>query len=249
MTHQVCSDCKSDKLIWDWANGDLICTACGLVAQERFVDERVSYNDYGNFCQKTTQYLTKAPVDHKTIQQTNLMNATLLNGMLENTFDIAQAVDEFCNKPPMIDMDISKKASITSGIYVKTQGLGVKDLCQQMNIKTSAFWKATTRNGITKVPQRRFQDILKRTIYNCSLIPPKQEWGVLKIASKFLKAIEETPYMQNTKPDRLIISLMIIACEIKKVPTNRGMLCKEYGLSTETLNKHESLLQQVLACT
>jgi transcription initiation factor TFIIIB Brf1 subunit/transcription initiation factor TFIIB len=249
MTHQVCTDCKSKKLAWDWANGDLVCTACGLVAQERFIDERVSYRDFDEFCPMTNRVLTQKPIDHKIVQQTNVMNAMLLNGMLDNTTDIARAVDDFCNKPPTVDVDVSKKAHITCGIYAKTQGLDVKDLCHQMNIKTSAFWKATTRNGISEVPERRFQDVLKRAIYKCPHIPAKQEWQVFKIANKFLEAINKTPHMQNTKPDRLIVSLMIIACEIKKIPINRVKVCKQYKLSAETLNKHEILLQEVLTHT
>jgi hypothetical protein len=246
---QICRDCKSTKLIWDWANGDLVCTACGLVAQERFIDERVSYNDRNYYCSDKIQTPTVSRELQRTIQHTNVINATLLNSALDNTTDMAEAINDFCNQTPRLEVNVSKKATTTAGIYANTQGVTVKDLCYQMNIKTSDFWKATTRHGLTTMnPQRRFQDLLKRTIYTCEYIPKAKEWQTFKIARQLLEAIHDSPHFQNIKPERIVISLMIIACGLSKATTmTRADLCKQYKLSQETLTKHEALLQQLLS--
>lgn len=245
---QQCRDCKSTSLVWDWANGDVVCTACGLVAQERFIDERVNYKDYDEYCPSKIRTPQESKVFQKTIKHTNIINATLLNNALDTTTDMAEAVNDFCNQSPRVDVNVSRKATTAAGIYENTQGVAIKDLCQQMNIKTTDFWKATTRHGITTMkPQRRFKDLLKRTIYTCHHIPKAKEWETFKIARQFFEAIHDSPLFQNIKPERIIISLMIIACELSKATTlTRADLCKEYKLSIETLAKHEALLQQVL---
>jgi hypothetical protein len=218
------------------------------VAQERFIDERVSYKEYEDYCSREIQSNHLKAIQ-RTIQHTNTINATLLNGMLDNTVDMAESINHFCEQQPKVDINVSKKATTTVGIYTNTSGLGIKDLCHQMNVKTSAFWKATTRHGITTtISKRRFQELLKRTVYSCNLIPRGKEWQIYKIANKFYEAINNTATSQNIKPNRLVISLMIIACELEKVsPTIRIDLCKEYRLSIDTLHKHEGMLQHVLS--
>jgi hypothetical protein len=245
---QQCRDCKSTKLVWDWANGDVVCTGCGLVAQERFIDERVSYKDHNDYCPDKIQTPKVSREFQRAIHHTNTINATLLNSALDNTTNMAEAINDFCNQTPQMDIAVPKKATITAGIYANTQGVTVKDLCHQMNIKTSNFWKATTCHGVTTMnPQRRFQDLLKRTIYTCEHIPKAKEWQTFKIARQFLEAIHDSPLFQNIKPERIVISVMIIACGLSKATTmTRADLCKEYKLSPETLAKHEALLQELL---
>lgn len=246
---QECRDCKSTKLVWDWANGDLVCTSCGLVAQERFIDERVSYKEYDDYFPGKIRTPQESRALQKTIQHTNTINTTLLNNALDNTVDMAEAINDFCNQTPRLECNVPKKATITAGIYANTHGVNIKNLCQQMSIKTSDFWKATTRHGITTMkPQRRFQDLLKRTIYTCQHIPTGKEWQTFKIARQFLEKIQDSPLIQNIKPERIVISLMIIACGLSNATKmTRADLCKEYRLSPETLAKHEALLQEILA--
>ncbi len=244
---QVCLDCKSDKLVWDWASGDVVCTGCGLVAQERFIDDRVAYKDYDEYCPKTSKILTSPPIDQTTLKQTKVVNAVFLNEVLEDTHDVVLSIQRLCDKEPAINVSVSKKANITSGIYARVQGLPVDALCQTMNIKTSSFWKATTRQGISQVPERRFQDLLKRTVYSCQYIPKNSEWQVLKFATKILSVLlEKSHIIQGIKPNRLIISIMIIACEVAKVEVTRKDMCSKYKLSMDTLKKHESIIQDVL---
>jgi transcription initiation factor TFIIIB Brf1 subunit/transcription initiation factor TFIIB len=39
-----CNSCNTDiNLVWDWANGDVVCRGCGLVVEERFIDDRPPY--------------------------------------------------------------------------------------------------------------------------------------------------------------------------------------------------------------
>lgn len=232
-----CKQCSSTRLVWDWANGDVVCTGCGLVCQERFIDERVPWKEYDDYTP------ISQPINSKILNQTKIINASFFNGLLDNTDNIAKSVQEFCNQSQ--SKNIPKKASIASGIYANTKGLSIKELCDEMKVKTSHFWKASVQNKVSNNPNR-IQDLLKRTIFSCEYIPKKNEWNVLKIANKFLDLMIKNPSVQKIKPNRLVISLMIIACEIEKLPISRQSFCEKYQLSADTLNKHEMILQQVL---
>jgi hypothetical protein len=69
---------------------------------------------------------------------------------------------------------------------------------------------------------------------------------VFKVAKKFLEALENNVLIQTIKSDKLVVSLMIIACEVVKLDIKRKKLCREYGLSLDTLNRHEALLQEAM---
>lgn len=232
-----CKKCSSTRLVWDWANGDIVCTGCGLVCQERFIDERASWKDYEDYTP------ISQPINSNILTRAKVLNASLFNGFLDNTEDIAKSVQEFCDQSQ--NKNIPKKANIASGIYANTKGLSIKELCREMKVKTSHFWKASVQNKIQN-NSNRTKELLKRTIYSCEYIPKNSEWNVFKIANKFLEEMIKTPCAQKIKPNRLVISLMIIACEIEKLPIIRQSFCEKYQLSLDTLKKHEMILQQVL---
>lgn len=230
----ICLDCKSVKFVWDWANGDVVCTVCGLVAQERIIEDNVGFKDRDDY------YPLDEPVSKRVMTQTNVLNATLFNGMMEGTKEMVQAIDAFCQKSP----DVTHKADVVTGMYANTKGISAKDLCVAMKIKPKQLWKATVKHNV--INTNRTLDLLKRTIYECDDIPEGREWEVLKIARKFLEALETTPAIQNIKPDRLVVSLMIVACEVLKIGLKRANVCRKYKLSKETLCRHETMLQEAL---
>lgn len=227
-----CTDCKSDKLVWDWAAGDVVCTSCGLVVQERFIDDRVSFKDYGDYSPLET------PVNKKILKGIDVVNANLFNGMLEETVDVSKVIDDFC------EGDVLSKADIASGVYANTKGFSANDLCVAMNVKPKQLWKAVVKHKA--INNNRTGDVLKRTIYECEDIPSGQEWDVFKVAKRFLEEFETNALIQNIKSDKLVVSLMVIACEVVKLNIRRKDLCRKYGVSLDTLNKHEALLQEAL---
>lgn len=239
-----CTDCKSDKFVWDWANGDVVCTSCGLVAQERFIDDRVAFKDYDEYAP------LEAPTNKAIAQHTNELNAVLFNGTLENTTDMAKAIEEFCNKTPNQETRTkAQRADVVTAAYTNTniKGISAKDLCEALNVKPSTFWKAATKHKVVdKNSTNRPSELLKRTIYENSDIPNGKEWSVFKTARKFLEALSATPSIQGIKPDRLAVSLMIIACEVEKVGLKRTKMCHKYRLCPETLSRHEAILQEAL---
>lgn len=240
-----CTDCGTDKLVWDWANGDVVCTACGLVAEERFVDDRIGFNDhdcYAPLHESVSKQVTK---------QTNLVNAALFNGMLDGADDISKAIDDFCRQGEqdggVKEREVSRKADIASGVYANTKGFTAKELCTAMNVKPRQLWKAVANHKVVNNTSNRTHDMLKRTIYECVDIPQGREWEVFKVARKFLEAMQDDRVsLQSIKPDKLVVSLMVIACGVVRLNIKKKELCRKYGLSLDTLNKHEALLQKAL---
>lgn len=232
-----CRDCKSDRLVWDWANGDVVCTSCGLVAQERFIDERVSFKDIGTYTPMET------PVTKQILKKVEAVNANLFNGMLEGTTDVAKTIDEFCQRS-LCEGDVVSKADIASGVYANTKGFSAKELCDALDVKPKQLWKAVVKHKV--INTNRTSSVLKRTIYECGDIQSGKAWEVFKVAKKFLEALENNVLIQTIKSDKLVVSLMIIACEVVKLDIKRKKLCREYGLSLDTLNRHEALLQEAM---
>ena len=232
-------------MVWDWSNGDVVCRACGLVAQERIIDDRDTYRNREEFSP------VEIEVSKKTIQQTNALNATLFNGMMEDATDMAKVIDEFCNREIetssilIKEEDVSKKAEIASCVYANTKGIPTKDLCVAMNVKPKQLWKAAVKHNV--INTNRTNDLLKRTVYECDEISAGREWEVLKVAKQFLTALNTTSATQSIKPERLVVSLMILACEVLKVGNiNRATMCRKYGLSKDTLYRHEAMVQEAL---
>ncbi len=239
---QVCTDCKSDKFVWDWANGDVVCTSCGLVAQERFIDDRAAFKDYDEYAP------LDAPTNKTITQHTNHLNAALFNGHLDNTTDMAKTIQDFCNNTPNQETRTkAQRADVLTAAYTNTKGIPAKDLCEALNVKPSTFWKAATKHKVVdKNSSNRPNELLKRTIYENPDIPNGREWSVFKTARKFLEALSATPSIQGIKPDRLAVSLMIIACEVEQVGLKRNKVCHKYRLCLETLSRHEAMLQEAL---
>lgn len=234
----TCTDCMSDRLVWDWANGDVVCTSCGLVVQERFIDDRVGFKDYGEYSP------LEVPVNKQVLKKVDVVNANLFNGMMEGTRDVAKAIDEFCQVSPSNGGEVLSKADIASGVFATTRGLSVKDVCGAMDVKPRQLWKAIVKHKV--INTNRTCDVLKRTIYKCEDIPSEKKWDVLKVANKFLEALEKNVLIQRFKQDKMILSLMTIACEVVKLDIKRRHLCRKYGLTVDTLNKHEAMLQEAL---
>jgi hypothetical protein len=232
-----CTDCKSDRLVWDWASGDVVCTSCGLVVQERFIDDRVSFKDMGDYTPLAT------PVTKQILKKVDVVNANLFNGMLEGTTDVAKAIDEFCQSSPS-DGDVLSKADVASGVFANTNGFSAKELCVAMDVKPRQLWKAVVKHKV--INTNRTSAVLKRTIYECEDIQSGREWEVFKVAKTFLEALENNVLIQRIKSDKLVVSLMIIACEVVKLDVKRKELCRKYVLSLDTLIRHEALLQEAL---
>jgi transcription initiation factor TFIIB len=45
---RTCDDCGGVQFVQDWAQGDLVCTSCGLVAEERMIDDRPEWRNHVN---------------------------------------------------------------------------------------------------------------------------------------------------------------------------------------------------------
>ena len=45
-TEERCRNCQSTALVTDWAQGDRVCTSCGVVAEGRLVDDRPEWKDF-----------------------------------------------------------------------------------------------------------------------------------------------------------------------------------------------------------
>jgi transcription initiation factor TFIIIB Brf1 subunit/transcription initiation factor TFIIB len=235
-----CSDCKSDKFVWDWENGDVVCTGCGLVQQDRFIDDRVPWKEYDDY----------APVEEsvparKVLDMANMAKSELFGGNIDNVKDLIMG-DQACDKAGDKACDkAGDKIQVAADLYENTKGFTAKTFCGSMKVKTSKFWKQLEQKGA--VDKDRTFDILKRIVYESTDIPSDKSWEVIKVANKFREMLSESAEKQKIKSDRLMVSLMIIVvCDILKLGPKVCAMCRKYKLGVYTFKKHEKLLQEVL---
>lgn len=238
---QSCRDCNSSKLVWDWANGDIVCTSCGLVNEERFIDDRCNYKYHEDHEPREPKTIVSKKIDNIV----DAINTTLYNGMVDDTTVISERVQNVYEKHSNED-NIEKitKADVVAGVYTCEKGLTARELCTTMNVKAKSFWKSVKSDQI--VWEQRLLDIVKRNVYNCANIEKDKEWNVIKYSSKIIDKIMNSAEVQNIRLDRLAISLMYIACKCDNLKFDKKEFVKLYGISLETLYRHEHIIQTIL---
>jgi hypothetical protein len=210
-----------------------VCTNCGLVQIERFIDDCVQYKDVDQYSvfEPAEEQVSKHMMDFA-----KEVNSTVFGGMVEDSSDLVKHCDK-----------AGSKAEIAVEIYdTHSTGITAKTFCQALNINPTEFWKAMDKKGSSN-KDRTFV-MLKRHVYDCPQIDSKYEKEVIRVANRFREALLGAAEVQTVKVDRLLLGLMIIAaCDVVQIKDiNKSSLCKLYKLSGNTLKKHEALLQEVL---
>jgi transcription initiation factor TFIIIB Brf1 subunit/transcription initiation factor TFIIB len=231
--NQICSDCKSDKLVWDWANGDVVCTSCGLVNQERFIDDRFCYKDYEDHEYKETK-----TIDKKVDNVVSTINSVLFNGMISDTNILAEKIQHTYENNKKITT-----ADVVAGVYSCEKGMTAQDLCATMNVKPKKFWKSVKKDVVW---EHRLLDIIKRLVYENVKFIKKEGWSVIKCTMKIIEKIKSSSEVQNIKTNKLAISLIYIACVCEKITYDKKEFVELYRISLETLKKHEHIIQTIL---
>jgi hypothetical protein len=231
---QQCKDCQSFKIVWDWSNGDVVCTNCGLVQLERFIDDCIPYKDVDQY------EVIRPPLSKNMITFANEINIKVFGGNNDDAHELLQGVVDETNKP---------KTEIAVDIFNSRQtGITAKSFCETLAIKPKEFWKAMDKRGTSS--NDRSYVMLKRLVYDCTLIQDSQEEKqVLRVANKFRETLlQEATVTQAFRLDRLLISLVIIAvCDVVRIKdVTKKVMCKHYNMSIGTLKKHEVVLQSVL---
>lgn len=219
-----CPTCISARVVWNWTDGDIICTGCGLVLEERFIDDRVPASKYSDY-----------KYDEPKLKKNVVASATMIGvDMPDSTLQlIQQSCREKFDKP-----------TVAASIYNTVKGMTAKQICSALDIKPSKFWKAASTS---KTADNK--DILRRTIYECDVIPKDKVCVVMKTAISLFEALEKSNINQSLRKDRLAVSLLILSCEMLGIFKKRNVLCKTYKISMETVRKHEYAVQQALRLT
>jgi transcription initiation factor TFIIIB Brf1 subunit/transcription initiation factor TFIIB len=234
-TMQTCNHCQSDRLVWDWANGDVVCTSCGTINQERFIDDKCNYRDYESHECKEPKVINKNL--NKVVSD---VNTIFYNGMIDDTSKITENIQSMCDNNTTAKVS---KADIVASVYACEKGLTAKELCTNMNVKSNKFWKSVKNDTVW---ENRLLDIIKRLVYGCDEFDTKNHWVIIKSARKIIDRIKSSPELQNLKPDRFAVSLIYVACNCEKLCQNKKKFVKLFGMSLETLLKHEHIIQTIL---
>ena len=223
---QSCKWCGSENLVWNWADGDVICRGCGTVVQAHLIDDQVPFKESASYD------IERMPVNTRCMDRVRIVDAIEPELVVNVAAGIAS----------------SKKEDVVAGVYGATKGYTVGDLCSRMKVKPKRVWTALSKLGVEAGPLQRGMDILKRIVYECELIESGRSWEVIKTARKMLEKVCETSVaaIQGVNMEKFARSLVVVATDVCGICQRREVM-KVLKVNATTLKKHETIIQSGLS--
>lgn len=248
MNANICNDCGSDQLLIHWREGDIVCSQCGLVKEERILDDTY----YGNkpfdedvqpsFCDKTQNETVKWAVDILLGDGNSLL--------IDLCTQLFNAIGRISNKRLK---GKTRRAALAASIFCASKyhirGLTAEVIYNMFEIDMwfmysdmCALWNTCLE--FKEVITYSTDDELTRMVYGNPDIP----YEALKQVCKYCNILKKTvgSHLTNAKISKLNACFIYIACEQLKLQISKKKIHKAYGVSMATLTKHESMIQDIL---
>ncbi|BFI75311.1 TFIIB-type zinc ribbon-containing protein [Sulfurisphaera ohwakuensis] len=173
-----CPYCESENLVWDYKNGNLVCTSCGSVIDKIYYEDSTSYEEsvyfpetlYFDFFSKTKrikEFKNKTlkgrrnKLQSTVIYNGSLIKETSLNAMkfLENNEKLLLLYDTIDNLPVFHSKSVKYKLAIALYFYDKKE---FNRLSGYLNISNKYMKKILSKIKINE--KTKIQYILKNKI-------------------------------------------------------------------------------------
>lgn len=274
-----CDGCGSVEL--REIDGELTCTDCGLVIQERMMQDTINYityTDQGEYNAAEEdedvgvkrEYIQNKKLGHYQAQtytncekkyigiksrveelQINdgikkcairILKDTIYNGSIDPSFTK-------CKKLVML----IALSVYYSGMYLRS-GVDIRAICSQLDID----WKKVLAISSEIVPfwynkkwykgleMFNHTDKLRRAVHELTLIDQDKERDVKRTAEKLYQRVWHYPKLTSSKNNSVILTCVYISCKVVGVKVAKNKFCQEVNMSVQTLNNHETAIQQVL---
>lgn len=246
-----CFSCQSEKIVHIVADGDIVCTSCGVVQQGHVIDDTY----WGN-----KKYTDNMDYEHPkpTSEPPNPLMATLKEACLhllnmENTFVIERtmyfigAINSKDNS--VVKRGDRKRAVLATCFYLATREAA--NIGLHANVVYDYFgvpmWKEYTyvicMLDLKVEKDILFYDSLRRMVYDCPDIDINLQWRIIKMAETVREKVHGI-VGSSGKPSKLNACYIYIAWKLIE-PTKVCLqsFCAHFDISVSTLHKHELLIQ------
>lgn len=244
----ICDDCGSHKLVVHWREGDIVCSQCGLVKEERILDDTY----YGNKpFEEDEQPVFSNEAQNETIKWA--IESLLGDG---NTLLIDLCTQMFHAIGRTLGKSMrgkTRRAVIAAAIYSASKyhkrGLTAEAIYCMFEIDVwfmysdiCALWNACPE--FKAILTCSIDDALARMIYSNQDIP----FDMTKQVHKYCNILRDAvgSHLTNAKISKLNACFVYIACQQSNLHISKKDIHKAYGVSIATLTKHESMIQDIL---
>lgn len=250
MSHQPneCSDCRSHQFVTNYREGDIICTNCGLVQQERILVDDVFYNptsyDENNILQEDFS-LSESPVTKiKEVFGSCLTVPTIVEEEASRFLKDILRMYRFKGQPLRAAVACSVYISFnnqTSSIFKRD----AKEIYKPLGIDAQVFNK-TLRQIYKLLPNIKNSSIqdqsnsssLIRQIQKSSSIAPYQKWDIAKEVHKLERYKNANNVMLGSPPHVVNVVLIFVACNKLNISLDKALYVEEMKICRATLDKH-----------
>lgn len=255
----VCSDCRGYQFVWD-NNGDVVCTTCGLVKIERYIDDRPEWGSYNAYDMCRAALLIEE--DHESDQ---VKEAKAFLQVIENDEPlVATCIELYCiaiDKLRVIHTK-HKKNIMAICIYHASchvqRGLIPEHVMAMMQVNSADFWKESYNVSQTWTDLSYYDSLMSAVASASSAYQRlvhilesvvwlgKRKWDVIKAANILFHRIQGTHVIGRVKQSKLHPTIIYIACMVCGIKVELRELCRCLNTSVTTVKKHEAMIQDVL---
>lgn len=231
----ICNDCGGDRLVTT-REGDFVCTQCGLVKEERCIDDTAhAFEDIH----------WEPIVDDEAIKQARILKDLRLNDLDDIIKDVICRFHTLAIESGRKQFDTSFWAAC---VYMASmelnRGMSPEECMRLLGCEEShKFWESYKQLGGKTIPQARHNNGLARVIHVLDL-PSDKIWEIKKIADRLWERVKDD--VGTLKSSKLNSSIVYIACKIGGI-NNLHNVCSKLNISKGTLKKHEERIQSILA--
>lgn len=241
MRDQTCSDCGRCTFVIT-RDADLVCTGCGLVAQERLIDEGPEWRSF----------------EHERAEDTTDTGwkCKLLYD-IEDTLDdvMKQAIDNLWqqvhypkapSKPLFLCCMYLVSQRLCRG-WTVNQCLNILPGC---NVERSAFWDVYNKvsKSASAVKETQWQNdsknlgICKRIVHDMDI---EGQHEVLKLVHKLCETVRTSGCQGSAKASKFCASIVWVACSKLNISVDVKTFCEKYDVGVHTLKKYRDTIQKI----
>lgn len=226
-----CTDCRGSLFVWT-RDGDVVCKGCGLVAQERYIDDSPEWRNYDDgedhsrvapvFLQQKKRKVT-IPIEDVVLQD------------LANEY--MQLFPERFRETTMTAVCVYKASRALA------RGWTVDQAMNMFQVSSKDFWTYYDYiNKESKDTTSAYDQLAtcKRMIYSLADIDHVK---VINASRQLLERVGDFP--GGIKASKLCVTIVHVACKISGSDLS-DEICDIFNTTKRTLMKHEAYIQQRL---
>lgn len=255
---RICKDCYSPKLVICQRDGDIVCKGCGLVQEGYLVDDTLygntKHDDNGNWSYhhktKEEQDATSKVVFKRIFGQASIC-------VLGDEFDrIVVDACLFCEPVAKFHRGEHRHAlycvCFLLACKVNKVDIEPRNVYAYFNVPMwSHYGKLSLEvskymSKKEKITLSDTEMILRRMVHDYLNLDKDTAWKVIQVACKIQQKVK--CLVSKVKTCKLNACLVYISCKINNVQSmSMKQVSKIYGVSIQTLKRHELLIQSILS--